>query len=86
MGGDFNSLDAEHKRELLFNSMALYQALNKVGELTGLNREQVISALHGALQATFNSLSDQEVSRHIETMEIVFQNPEQFIIEGKIEN
>ena len=81
---NFNSLDAEHKRELLFNSMALYQALNKVGELTGLNREQLISDLHNALQATINNLSDEEISRHIETMEAVFHNPEQFIIEGKI--
>lgn len=86
MSGNFNSLDAEHKRELLFNSMALYTTLNKVGELTGLNREQVISALHGALEVQVNILTDEEVSRHIETMEAVFQNPEQFIVESKIEN
>lgn len=83
---DFNSLDAEHKRELLFNSMALYQALNKITQLTGVDRQQVIFALHGALQAQVNNLSDQEVSRHIETMETVFQNPEQFIIERNIKN
>ena len=40
MSGDFNSLDAEHKRELLFNSIALYQTLNKVSELTGIDRPQ----------------------------------------------
>ena len=86
MSGDFNSLDAEHKRELLFNSMALYQALNKVSELTGLNREQVISTLHGALQDKIDELSDIEISRHIETMEAVFHNPEKFIVEGEIKN
>lgn len=86
MNGDFNSLDAEHKRELLYNSMALYQALNKVSELTGLDRQQVIFALHGALGLHVNNLSDEEVNRHIERIETVFQNPEQFIVEGKIKN
>lgn len=81
---DFNSLDAEHKRELLFNSMALYQALNKVSELTGLNREQVISALHGALQDKIDELIDTELDRYIEIMEAALQNPERFIIEGKV--
>lgn len=84
MSGDFNSLDIEHKRELLFNSIALYQTLNKVAELTGMDRQQVIFALYGAIEPTINGLSDIQLNEHIETMEAVFQNPEQFIIEGEI--
>lgn len=83
---NFNSLDAEHKRELLFNSMALYQTLNKVSELTEIDRQQVIFALYGTIQPTIDRLSDAEINQHIETMETVFQHPEKFIVEGEIKN
>lgn len=74
---DFTNLDIEHKRELLFNSVALHQAVTKVAELIKADRDEVIAALHNVVKPVVDDLSDKEIETHIQRIEIIFNSVEE---------